>query len=700
MKGPLDRTKVVIRHLPPTISKSNLAEHINSRFSGRYRWLSFRTGKPSLKHLTHSRAYIDFSRPDDVIEFAEFFNGHVFVNEKGTQFKAIVEYAPSQRVPKQLAKKDGREGTVLKDPEYLGFLEFLAKPVENLPSAEIQLERREAERAGAPKDIPVVTPLMEYVRQKRVAKFGAPNLVEWEVIKKSWWNFIEESCLRYLKKRLRKEKDFNHHGYVSRNNSKGFGDKDNPTYLLVPKHDDKQLTDKSAASVSGADALDGESGGSGSTGIMKKILLLKGNEKETVNVSGGSLLQQNAPITSLNSHISASSRQNQRREPNGRIIRSILINKDARHNQPLPGTQSELGMQASNQDRDERAFRPTSVKSFQKETNGITEDKVINNDVHAVHSEKQERRSKNKDSPDRGVWTPLRRTEESYASDDSLSSSASQTSQLIDSAEGGSRSTGIMKKILLLKGNEKGTPNVCGGSSLQQNAPISPQNSHPASFRQNQQRETNGRVIRSILTNKDAHQNQPLPGSQSELWIQTSNQDRDKRPPRPPSNQSFQKETNGITEDKVINNDVHAVHSVKQERRTKNKNRSDRGVWTPLRRSEGSHGSDDSLSSSASQTSQVIDSAEDVKNEMLVTRGANYMHVESDRNNQYSRENGSYRNGRRRGSAYNLKDTDSSIVVDAKPLKRGGSAENKCGSKSPVLAHSNAVHYCCDDLVN
>ncbi|KAL6513190.1 hypothetical protein OROGR_020676 [Orobanche gracilis] len=68
----------------------------------------------SPKHLLHSRAYIDFNRAEDVIEFAEFFNGHVFVNEKGAQFKAIVEYAPSQRVPNHLPKKDGREGTVLK----------------------------------------------------------------------------------------------------------------------------------------------------------------------------------------------------------------------------------------------------------------------------------------------------------------------------------------------------------------------------------------------------------------------------------------------------------------------------------------------------------------------------------------------------------------------------------------------------------
>lgn len=36
----------------------------------------------------------------------------------------------------------------LLDPEYLEFLQFISKPVERLPSAEIQLESKEAERAG------------------------------------------------------------------------------------------------------------------------------------------------------------------------------------------------------------------------------------------------------------------------------------------------------------------------------------------------------------------------------------------------------------------------------------------------------------------------------------------------------------------------------------------------------------------------
>lgn len=67
----------------------------------------------------------------------------------GAQFKAIVEYAPSQRVPKPSDKKDPREGSISKDPDYLEFLKVIAQPVENLPSAEIQLERREAEQSGS-----------------------------------------------------------------------------------------------------------------------------------------------------------------------------------------------------------------------------------------------------------------------------------------------------------------------------------------------------------------------------------------------------------------------------------------------------------------------------------------------------------------------------------------------------------------------
>ncbi|XP_057792057.1 regulator of nonsense transcripts UPF3 isoform X4 [Salvia miltiorrhiza] len=433
MKGPLDRTKVVLRHLPPTISQSNLVDHIDSRFSGRYHWLTFRPGKSSPKHLKYGRAYIDFNKPDDVIEFAEFFKGHVFVNEKGTQFRTIVEYAPSQRVPKQWAKKDGREGTIVKDPEYLEFLEFLAKPVENLPSAEIQLERKEAERAGAPKDAPIVTPLMDFVRQKRAAKGGARRTVlngkpARRVGGMSSRNPVSGSSKRGSEKRTSTTM------YVLRDSSKIMGNKDKSTYSLVRKQDDQQLNDKSinSASISGNEALEGENG-TGSTGTgKKKILLLKGKEKEIPNISGGPLLQQNT----VSPEKASAPRHNQQREASGKIIRSILLSRDSRQNQPSLGSQSELRIQSSNQERDKKPPRPPSLQSLQKDANGTPEDKLVSNDLHAVPTEKQERRARNKDRPDRGVWTPLRRSDGLHSSDESLSLSASQTSEIGDSAEG------------------------------------------------------------------------------------------------------------------------------------------------------------------------------------------------------------------------------------------------------------------------
>ncbi|XP_056162687.1 regulator of nonsense transcripts UPF3-like [Syzygium oleosum] len=170
-KRPLDRTKVVWRHLPPSITRAFLTEQIDSVFSGRYCWVSFRPGKSSQKRHTFSRAYIKFERLEDVTEFAGFFDGHVFVNEKGAQFKTIVEYAPFQRVPAQRLRKDSREGTLITDPEYIEFLKLLVTPVENLPSVEIQLGRREGEGSGAAEGVPIVTtPLMDYVRRKRASK--------------------------------------------------------------------------------------------------------------------------------------------------------------------------------------------------------------------------------------------------------------------------------------------------------------------------------------------------------------------------------------------------------------------------------------------------------------------------------------------------------------------------------------------------
>ncbi|KAI7727826.1 hypothetical protein M8C21_023356 [Ambrosia artemisiifolia] len=350
------------------MSQSLLVEQIDARFSGRYNWFCFRSGKNSQKRQSYSRAYIDFKRPEDVIEFAEFFDGHVFVNEKGTQFKTIVEYAPSQRVPKQWSKKDGREGTIDKDPQYLEFLELLAKPVENLPSAEIQLERKEAERAGTAKEAPIVTPLMEFIRQKRAAK-GVPRraLPNGKLARRTSGASSSSSASAALKRGSERR-----------------------TSTTMPT---------GSSSVSGSVVLEGSS----DIG-KKKILLLKGKEKEIPHMGTGLSPQQNLASSVKLLHSSGGLKQNQQREGgSGRMIRSILVNKQS---------QSEQQNQPPNLER-RQPPRPSLL------SNGSPDD---NND---------KRSTRNKDRPDRGVWTPLKR------SDESLSSSISQSTQVpLDSAEG------------------------------------------------------------------------------------------------------------------------------------------------------------------------------------------------------------------------------------------------------------------------
>ncbi|XP_021891616.1 regulator of nonsense transcripts UPF3 [Carica papaya] len=419
MKGPLDRTKVVLRHLPPAISQATLMEQIDVAFSGRYNWVSFRPGKGSQRQQSYSRAYIDFKRPDDVLEFAEFFNGHVFVNEKGTQFRPIVEYAPSQRVPKQWSKKDGREGTIFKDPEYLSLLVF--------PHLAF---------AGASKETPIVTPLMDFVRQKRAAKDGSRRSSSNGKPSRRATGSSGRSPGSTSSKRNSEKRRVSTTMYILRDSVKNTSSKDKSAYVLVSKQDDQQLSAKpvTLGSTAGTEALEEDSGPSGIIdGGKKKVLLLKGKEKDISHVSSNILQREGVTSTVKNILGSAAGRSNPRRESSGKIIRSILLNKEARHGQSS-SLQSESQMQTSNLEKDKRPPRPAHTQLVLKDTNGSVEGKAIGNELHGLCGEKAEKRTRNKDRPDRSVWA-LRRSDGSFASDESLSS-ASQLGKSLDSAEG------------------------------------------------------------------------------------------------------------------------------------------------------------------------------------------------------------------------------------------------------------------------
>lgn len=430
MKDPLEKTKVVLRHLPPSLTEPALVEQIDGKFAGRYKWFCFRPGRNSQRNRRYSRAYIGFKNLEDVFEFAEVFDGHVFVNEKGSQFKVQVEYAPFQCIPKPWTKKDGREGTIFKDPEYLEFLELLTKPSENLPSAEIQLERREAERAGAAKAAPIVTPLMNFVRQKRAAKNG-PQRISGHG-KFSRRAVVTDSCCSSSSKRASEKRRGPTLMYVSRDNASNESSKEKRTYILVPKKEER-LADKSAdhpfasrkedTQVEAGTGLSGTvSGVSVSVETGKKaLLLLKGKERVSSNV-----LNDVASASQIrNSQVSASFEQIQQLEAPGRNIRSILSNKERL---PLLTSQSDPQLINGNTDKDKRLPRPVLTPNLKEHASGLShasasdadrkslkDDQVESNESHGSTSDyKHNKHMRNKDRPDRGVWAPLRRSDGSH----------------------------------------------------------------------------------------------------------------------------------------------------------------------------------------------------------------------------------------------------------------------------------------------
>ncbi|KAI1287299.1 Regulator of nonsense transcripts 3A [Halotydeus destructor] len=145
-------SKVVIRHLPPTMTQEQFEEQISPVPVNNYMY--FAKADLSLGQFAFSRAYINFVHQNDIYIFRDKFDGYVFVDSKGNEFPAIVEFAPSQKIPhrqrsstKPIAKKrDAKSGTIEKDQSYIEFLEWMEnrKLEPNLPSAEVYLPEMEA----------------------------------------------------------------------------------------------------------------------------------------------------------------------------------------------------------------------------------------------------------------------------------------------------------------------------------------------------------------------------------------------------------------------------------------------------------------------------------------------------------------------------------------------------------------------------
>ncbi|PSN55110.1 hypothetical protein C0J52_01888 [Blattella germanica] len=122
-------TKVVIRRLPPSLTKESFINQISPLPDHDY--LYFVRPDKSLGPFAYSRAYINFVKQDDIFTFKEQFDNYTFMDKKGNEYPAVVEFSPFQRLPK---KRLGRK----KDPK-------MEKKITTTPLLDF-LRQRKAER--------------------------------------------------------------------------------------------------------------------------------------------------------------------------------------------------------------------------------------------------------------------------------------------------------------------------------------------------------------------------------------------------------------------------------------------------------------------------------------------------------------------------------------------------------------------------
>ncbi|XP_016974019.1 regulator of nonsense transcripts 3A [Drosophila rhopaloa] len=158
--------KIVMRHLPPTMTEKDFLDQVgplpenDSYYYCPADW--------SLGQEATCRAYIDMSLKDiaDVLQFRDRFDGYVFVDTKGVEYVAIVEYAPFQCFLKNKARNDdSKVNTIESESHYQEFIQRLADEREEASrmsdvKIDFSFDRRADEKVKS-------TPLLQYLANKK-----------------------------------------------------------------------------------------------------------------------------------------------------------------------------------------------------------------------------------------------------------------------------------------------------------------------------------------------------------------------------------------------------------------------------------------------------------------------------------------------------------------------------------------------------
>lgn len=122
----------------------------------------------SLGAMATTRAYLTFKTLQDVFIFKDKFDGYVFVDQKGNEYQAVVEFAPFQGLSRSRAKKrDLKVNTIEEDSHYVNFLETLKTAEENKTEGKLEYSYQVKEEVEI-----TTTPLLEFLANKKREKIA------------------------------------------------------------------------------------------------------------------------------------------------------------------------------------------------------------------------------------------------------------------------------------------------------------------------------------------------------------------------------------------------------------------------------------------------------------------------------------------------------------------------------------------------
>lgn len=189
------RLKLIVRRLPPGLTRAEFEIGLGDDWKvgqGKIDWFQFKPGKiskecalhqrhhlPFYSKLTYpispakpsrpARAYVHVSSEEIIGSLSEKVRATTFHDARNTSNDPVllgppsVEFAPYARVPGSRSRKDGRQGTIDQDPEFVVFLESLTNPITKPAPVEGEAEKKEEEEV-------TITPLVQFIKEKKASK--------------------------------------------------------------------------------------------------------------------------------------------------------------------------------------------------------------------------------------------------------------------------------------------------------------------------------------------------------------------------------------------------------------------------------------------------------------------------------------------------------------------------------------------------